>query len=218
MLGVDYDAATNLLNGTFAPKVGVGDAQYQGVAGALLDSVTGSAGHFIPALTDAGNFGVGWCLGQGANSASNGTFTSLDQLLQTFGAANQSLSRVNTSVPFGNSPWGFDAIVQGYNATNNQLSSTSLDPNDLTPAIDRRSSTSFDPNDLTPWTVAMARTMEAFSTPARRRSIRLVSILRRSLANRIRASSAVQDAGCCRPKAQGGIFSFRWNDHNGNLP
>src|SRR5215813_9113059 len=64
--------ATTILNGTFAPKVGFGDAQYQGIVGPTMDTLywgasgvsqavgggpIDSADHFIPAFTNAGNYG-----------------------------------------------------------------------------------------------------------------------------------------------------------------
>jgi hypothetical protein len=71
--------------------------------------------------------------GQAANVASNGSFTSAD-LLREFGIANQTYSKINTSAPFGNSPWGYASITQGY-ATPAQPSGTGVDPNDLTPGF-----------------------------------------------------------------------------------
>ena len=119
----------NLLYATFAPKVGFGDAQYQDKTSAWFETVLRTPDHFIPAFTNAGNFGAG-VFGQGANAASNGTF-SPTELLQTFGSANVSFGGKNTSAPFGNSPWGYEAINQGYTATTVKPSSTILDPNDL---------------------------------------------------------------------------------------
>jgi len=135
LLSVDPDSANNLLLTTFAPKVGHGDAQYQSDYGALRDSLLRKADYFIPAFTDAGNFAAG-IFGQGANSASNGKFSSND-LLQIFGAANRHLGGRNKSAPLGNSPWGYEAINHGYDfmAGNNRTSATSFDPNDLTPAF-----------------------------------------------------------------------------------
>src|SRR5262249_1866030 len=66
--------ATTILNGTFAPKVGYGDAQYQGIVGPTMDTVYWGASavsqavgggsidannYFIPAFTNAGNYGIG---------------------------------------------------------------------------------------------------------------------------------------------------------------
>jgi hypothetical protein len=112
---IDPGAAQNLLYATFAPKVGFGDAQYQDKWSALFESALRTPDHFIPAFTNAGNFGAG-VFGQGANAASNGAF-SPTELLQTFGSANVSFGGKNTSAPFGNSPWGYEAINQGYSAT-----------------------------------------------------------------------------------------------------
>jgi len=57
--------------------------------------------------------------------------------LQIFGTANQHLSKNDTSAPFGNSRWGYEAINHGYDFVpgNNRTTATSLDPNDLTPAF-----------------------------------------------------------------------------------
>ena len=128
----DPAAANAFLYFTFTPKFGFGDPQYQNKFFAAADTASGSGGHLIPAFTDAGNFAVGvW--GQAANAATNGAFTSAD-LLKIFGDANQTYSKINMSAPFGNSPWGYASITQGY-ATPAQPSGTGVDPNDLTPAF-----------------------------------------------------------------------------------
>jgi hypothetical protein len=153
MRGVAPLAAAGYLGSTFFPKLGHGDAQYQNKADARHDALTLSADHFIPAFTNAGNFGAGR-FSQGANNASNGSFSSND-FLQIFGAANRLESRRDTSAPLGNSPWGYSAITQGYDERpgDKQNSATGLDPNDLTPAFSpsqRRSDLLFD-NGTTPF-------------------------------------------------------------------
>jgi Hom_end-associated Hint len=133
LLNSDPDGASAFLSATFVPKFGVGDAQYQSQRFAATDTILRSGDHLIPAFTDAGNFGVG-VFGQGAYAATNGTFSSTD-LLQIFGSANKSFGGNNTSAPFGNSPWGYESISEGFNFTTVKPSSTSSDPNDLTPAF-----------------------------------------------------------------------------------
>jgi hypothetical protein len=128
----DFLSAKAFLYATFFPKFGPGDPQYRTERAAAADTASGTPDHFIPALTDAGNFGAG-VFGQGANAATNGSFTSED-LLREFGIANQTYSKINTSAPFGNSPWGYASITQGY-ATLVNPTGTGIDPNDLTPAF-----------------------------------------------------------------------------------
>jgi hypothetical protein len=134
MLGIDPGGAQGILYQTFTPKFGFGDAQYQDHGkSALIDTIFRSADSFIPAFTNAGNFGAGvW--GQAANAASSGNFSSTN-LLQIFGTANQLFGGRDTSAPFGNSPWGYESISQGFATTTVQPSGTSGDPNDLTPGF-----------------------------------------------------------------------------------
>jgi hypothetical protein len=133
-LDIDPSGAAGLLVDTFTPKFGFGDAQYNDHRNdAWHDTLFGTPDRFIPAFTDAGNFGAG-VFGQAANAFSNGAFTST-QLLQIFGWANTIYSRINMSAPFGNSPWGYESISEGFNFTTVKPSGTSFDPNDLTPAF-----------------------------------------------------------------------------------
>jgi hypothetical protein len=133
----DPGAANGFLLFTFTPKFGFGDPQYQTQGSAATDTVLGLVGvsgsRSIPAFTDAGNFAAG-VFGQAANAATNGAFTSAD-LLKIFGDANQTYSQNNMSAPFGNSPWGYESISEGFNFTVVKPSGTSFDPNDLTPAF-----------------------------------------------------------------------------------
>ncbi|HEX4427117.1 MAG TPA: hypothetical protein VH079_17090, partial [Terriglobales bacterium] len=102
----NYTTAGALLAETFAPKFGPGDAQYQNTWGAGYDTLFRSPEYFIPAFTNAGNFGAGVFY---ANAGSPS-----DEALQTFGYANTIEGGRNSSAQYGNSPWGFAAINQGY--------------------------------------------------------------------------------------------------------
>ena len=128
-----YTAAHILLGGTFAPKLGYGDAQYNDVVGGVVDYGYAAAGkvlnplleefgyrpidlhYFIDAFTNAGNFGIG-VFYQNAGLP-------LNDALQTFGIANQieggRVSQYSTSAPYGNSLWGFTEINAGYAAAVN---------------------------------------------------------------------------------------------------
>lgn len=120
--GPSLGNALAILLGTFAPKLGYGDAQYQGVdtMDKLREAYLGAyakfkgkndpdaSNHQIAAFTNAGNFGIG-AFYQAAG-------LSVDDALKVFGDANRRFGGQNSSFPYGNSPWGFTAIHQGYRA------------------------------------------------------------------------------------------------------
>jgi hypothetical protein len=128
MLPNDFENAKGFLVGTFAPKIGFGDPQYQGFREGAMDwfhygrdQVFGSGPkntrnprNWISAFTNAGNYGVGVFF-QGAGQPN-------EDALRLFGDANRREHPDSASYPFGNSPWGYAAINQGYSAIPTQAS------------------------------------------------------------------------------------------------
>jgi hypothetical protein len=127
--------ASVILSGTFAPKLGYGDPQYQmggtgwGNIGPLKDSAVWlgdvwrtvpprpgdwtPSDHLIPAFTNAGNYGIG-AFYQGAGLPVN-------DALRVFGPANERIGAGNvgghSTYPEGTSEWQYNALKQGYGDT-----------------------------------------------------------------------------------------------------
>ncbi len=124
MLPNDFENAKGFLTTTFAPKLGYGDPQYQGFREGAVDwglhainKIRGAKDtppHWIPAVTNAGNYGVGVFFQAGGQSK--------EDALRLFGDANRHENPDSASYPFGNTPWGYTAINQGFAAIPTQAS------------------------------------------------------------------------------------------------
>ncbi len=97
----------------FTPKLGSYDAQYQDTLGAIYDTITRQSNFYIPAFTNAGNYGVG--------AFYAGAGLPLNDARMVFGYANSVAGGADKTLEYGNSQHGNQSIIMGYEETRRVL-------------------------------------------------------------------------------------------------